>query len=434
MEQRKVKKGRWWKILLGIVIGIVALYLVVTLLNYIGSAVNMRYAKLIESVQVEGQIKPVIDTDGYYTFDTDRPLKIMHLTDVHLGGGILSVENDRLALKAIERMVRAERPDLIIITGDVTFPAPYVAGTNNNKRSTKLFIEFMENLGVYWTFTFGNHDQEIYSTLNADQISQIYASVPHPEDGGHCLFQNGREDINGNGNTMIKVRQKTENGIGIVTQVLVLLDSHSYTDSDPLGIKWQYENITTNQLDWYESEINRITAENQAIESTEGTVKSLAFWHIPVAEYLSAYNAYIDNQRATEGVNTELKYSYKYHFGYAWETGKIVFSGMDENDPTFERMYNLGSTQGIFCGHDHDNNFSITYDPNIDDDKDAIRLTYGYSIDYLAYFNIAKRGYQRGCVVITVNTDGTFDCVQNNLYTHYNYTDKGSNNLTPPTN
>ena len=67
-----------------------------------------------------------------------------------------------------------------------------------------------------------------------------------------------------------------------------------------------------------------------------------------------------------------------------------------------------GSTKAVFCGHDHYNNFSIEYK--------GIRLTYGMSVDYLAYPGIYKEGSQRGCTVITVESDGSFDCKPESYY------------------
>lgn len=420
---KTMHKGRWWKILLIIAAALLLAYLVITLINVISCNSKMDYAKAVEKVEYTQhvQIAPTIDTDGYYTFTTDGDFKILQLSDLHIGGGAFSIGKDDAALSAVEEMIRQSQPDLVIVTGDITFPVPYSAGTNNNKRSTELFIELMNNLQVYWTVTFGNHDQEIYSTLNGDQVAELYENAAHPESNGYCLFQRGKADVDGNGNTMIKVK----NTSGITTQVLVLLDSHSYTDQDPLGIKMLYGNISDNQLDYYETEINRITAANKAIDSTCATVKSLGFWHIPIAEYLTAYNAYVDSGYAASGAN------FTYHYGKAWEGGRIVYSGEAEDD-VFERMYALGSTQGIFCGHDHDNNYSITYDPNATDELDGIRLSYTYSVDYLAYAGISSRGYQRGCTEITVKTDGTFDCALKNLYADFGVSDSGEKNLTPP--
>lgn len=74
----------------------------------------------------------------------------------------------------------------------------------------------------------------------------------------------------------------------------------------------------------------------------------------------------------------------------------------------FDTMESLGSTQGIFCGHDHINNYSIEYK--------GIRLTYGMSVDYLAYKDIDQQGDYRGCTLITVNPDGSFNCEAQNYY------------------
>ena len=71
-------------------------------------------------------------------------------------------------------------------------------------------------------------------------------------------------------------------------------------------------------------------------------------------------------------------------------------------------MQELGSTKGVFVGHDHKNNFSLLYK--------GIRLTYGMSIDYIAFPGMSKIGAQRGCTVIEVSPDGTFDCHAENYY------------------
>ena len=46
----------------------------------------------------------------------------------------------------------------------------------------------------------------------------------------------------------------------------------------------------------------------------------------------------------------------------------------------------------------------------------GIRLTYGYSIDYLAYIGIMKHGIQRGCTMINIAPDGSFDTKLENYY------------------
>ena len=71
-------------------------------------------------------------------------------------------------------------------------------------------------------------------------------------------------------------------------------------------------------------------------------------------------------------------------------------------------MQELGSTDSVFCGHDHLNNFSLEYK--------GIRLNYTYSVDYLAYSGIYKLGSQRGCTVITIGADGSLESKLENYY------------------
>lgn len=70
-----------------------------------------------------------------------------------------------------------------------------------------------------------------------------------------------------------------------------------------------------------------------------------------------------------------------YYYGFAGEGDDRVCCS-EEVSPLFDAVLRLGSTKGIFCGHDHLNNWSVEYK--------GVRLTYGMSVDYLAYFGIYK--------------------------------------------
>jgi hypothetical protein len=205
----------------------------------------------------------------------------------------------------------------------------------------------------------------------------------------HCLYKSGPADIDGYGNQIINVK----NNSGIITQAFVLFDSHAYAK----GFFRDYDNIHQNQIDWYEREITRLDFLNRA-NGAEETIKSLAFFHIPLTEQRDAWFEYADKGNSE---NVKLLY------GTAGESGAVVYSGIGD-DELFETMLRLGSTKGVFTGHDHLNNFSIEYNGGSGDK--TIRLTYGMSIDYLAYPGIYKQVTQRGGTVITVFPDGEFDC------------------------
>lgn len=397
-KPKKAKKRKLVKkIFLGLLIAIVAFFAITTVITVISQNANVEKANSFAAVEYDAQLVPEKDADGNWTFTTDRDFKVLQLTDVHIGGGWMSAKKDGMAMNAVAAMVTAEKPDLVIVTGDVGYPVPFQAGTLNNKLSAEVFAELMESLGVYWTIAFGNHDTEAYSYFSREDIAEFYSQDKYE----HCLFLAGPEEVDGCGNQIINVK----NTLGIITQTLFVFDSHSYIDGDFLGIMWKYDNIHENQVQWYKDSLASLNAQNNALfekmrlEQTSD-IKSAAFFHIPLTEQKDAWYEYVENGfEDTENV--------KYHYGVAGESGKIVYSGVKE-DSLFEAMEELGSTKAVFCGHDHYNNFSIEYK--------GIRLTYGMSIDYLAYPGIYKEGSQRGCTIIEFSPDGTFDCHAESYY------------------
>lgn len=375
------KKGKTKKVLIIIFTVIAVVAAVTAIANTALYNANLERISEYPPVVNEEAVKPEKDENGVYTFTTDRELKILDLTDIHIGGGWMSFNKDRMAFNAVAAMVTAEKPDLVVITGDLVYPVPFQAGTFNNKLSSKLVIALMEQLEVPWTVVFGNHDTESYSYYSREDVGGFYSD----ESLEYCLFSAGPEEVDGVGNYNIHVK----NTQGKITQELIFIDSHSYTDGDFLGILWKYDNVHQNQVDWYEEKI---------LEAKENNpdVKSLVFLHIPLVEYRDAYYALMNGDESIKHIS-----------GVVGEKDPYVYCGMHE-DNLFEKALELGSTQGFFCGHDHDNNIVMNYK--------GIDLTYGYSIDYLAYAGISKRGYQRGCTVITINPDGSYEQSHENYY------------------
>lgn len=391
VKPKKTAKQRlriFLKIILTIIIIIAVLAGIIAVVNTVGIKSNRNFINSIPAVSYDSQLEPVVDENGYYTFVTDDDFNVMQLTDVHIGGGFMSVRKDNMAINAVAAMISEEKPDLVVVTGDIAYPVPFQAGTFNNKNSAVLFADLMEQLGVYWCLAFGNHDTEAYSYFTREDIAEVYENHDiYP----HCLFQSGDEAVDGVGNYIINVK----NTAGKITQSLVMIDSHAYLDNDALGILWNYDCIHKNQVEWLDGEIASLTEQNGG-----ETPKSLAFFHIPLIEMRDAWDEYSENgYNDTENV--------QYIYGKAGEQDAVVFSS-ELNEGFFDSLLNNGSTQGVFCGHDHLNNFSILYK--------GIRLTYGYSIDYLAYSGIYKYGAQRGCTLIGISPDGSFDCHQENYY------------------
>lgn len=388
-----------------ILIILISIAVLITGLNALSVRNLLKFGSSYNQVVIENQLIPELDENGNWYFTTDGDFKIMQLTDIHIGGGFMTKTVDEKALNAIAAMVTKEKPDLVIATGDIAFPVPYRAGTFNNYSGAKAFANLMESLGVYWDVTFGNHDAEAYSYFDREALAEFYER----EEYKYCLFQAGPEEVDGYGNHTIEVK----NSDSIITQAIILIDSQAYVnDSIIESIKGTYDNIHPNQVEWYESEIIRMNEENsKAIKAVQGdvngglfekygTVKSLAFFHIPLVEMDDAWNEFRENgYKDTD--------DFRYIEGVIGEQGRQVCCGYGEDD-LFEKMLELGSTKAMFNGHDHVNNTTFEYK--------GIQFSYGYSVDYFAYSGIDELGSQRGCTMITCKPDASFTIDKYNFY------------------
>ena len=205
-----------------------------------------------------------------------------------------------------------------------------------------------------------------------------------------------------------------KNTDGVITRSLICLDSHSYVGDDKLGLNEEYDNIHPDQINWYRDTLSILNDSNKEVIDglTDGAkrskysedfsiIKSFLFFHIPLKEYRTAWNNYKDNNYKNTSDTT-------YFYGYMGEKKAPYIYCSEKDDKLFETAQIVGSTQAIFCGHDHTNNFSFVYR--------GIRLTYGYSIDSLVYKNIKNLGSQRGCTIITSMPDGSFNIKGENYY------------------
>lgn len=345
--------------------------------------------------------RAVMDENGCFNFIVPeqelekRNFKVLQLTDIHIGAGAFSLRTDKWTLQTVEDLIRREKPDLVVVTGDIAYPVFFQSASLNNKKEAKIFATLMEKLGVYWTLTFGNHDTEAYSSYDREQIGEFYSDPQWTK----CIFTNKKptnskgETVDGVGNFVINV--KSENQETKETKLvhsMFMFDSHSYTDGDVFGMAWKYDYIHENQVVWYEDMVNKLGLK-------ENNVKSTAYFHIPLLEYRDAYNEYLKNDKKDTAKVT-------YADGVIGESGKFVYSS-DHRSGIFDKMAMLGSTNGTFCGHDHFNNISLIYDVDGDGEKSAIQLTYGMSIDYLAYPGIYKETKQRGGRIIEINSVGS---------------------------
>lgn len=377
------------KILIGLLVFVLIIGLICGAFYLLNEGNSKKMMEYIDTFAVDdidqNQLVPQKDEKGNRYFVTDDDFKVLHLTDIHFGGGILSAETDRMTANAVAAMVVAEKPDLVVVTGDISFAIP-TTGTINNKYAHEYFIRLMENLGVYWTVTFGNHETEPYNYHKRQDIADMYAD----EGLERCLFQQSPEGVSGKGNHVVNVK----NSAGEVTQSLIMMDSHSYIREGFVtglidSLMWNYDNIKQNQIDWYQGIIEEYQPKS-----------SMLFFHIPLAEVKVAYDEYVANGRVPEG-------DVESFTGNDGEKEDVVYPSK-LGDDLFEKIIELGNTKAMFFGHDHFNNFVLKYK--------GVTFSYGHSVDYIAYGDIGEKGYQRGCSVVTLSPNGDFTITHENYY------------------
>ncbi len=325
----------------------------------------------------------------------------MQINDIHIGGGFATLKNDKKTIYEVMTMVQKEKPDLLVVLGDSTFCVPAVGfnggGTLNNKSTAKTVMKMFDKLGVYYTVTFGNHDTEAFDFTNRQKLGEVYASGYSK----YCIFQSDFDEY-GVTNQCVLLK----NTDGKIRKALMLIDSNDYIDTSlSATINGQYDTINDLQVNWAADTIKSLSKSNGE------DVKSLYFFHIPTGEFEAAYQ----DLKANDFKDTETTQLIN---GF-WDE-PILYGGRSnteidpvDQDSLFETLGpdGLNTMEAIFCGHDHVNNAVVVYK--------GVTLSYGYSLDNIAYTGINRYGLQRGAVLITVKPDGTWSEEHKNAYKDY---------------
>ena len=239
----------------------------------------------------------------HLNFRKDKTFKIAQFSDVHWDN---NSENCPKTIAVIENVLKTEKPDLAVLTGDIVTAAPVEEGW---KAVAQPFIYAK----TPWAVVLGNHDGE--PGLTRDEIFDVLVKLPY------FVGEKGPE-LTGCGNYTLPVWSADNKK---VEAVLYCIDSNDYTKSNFRGYDW----IHFDQINWYRETSKKYTAQNNNM-----LLPSLAFFHIPIPEYNE-----VVGQPSTVGIKNEGVASSKVNSG-------IFASFLDMKDII-----------GVFVGHDHDNNY-----------------------------------------------------------------------------
>ncbi|MEG2541200.1 MAG: metallophosphoesterase [Clostridia bacterium] len=283
----------------------------------------------------------------------DRDFVILNMTDIQLNDA-LDIGRRAYTEQTIRQLVEEVKPDLITMTGDQVWAAPF------KRESLKYLIALMESFKLPWAPVMGNHDGE--GNADAMWCADRYAEAEY------CVFKKGPNNIKGVGNYVINIKENDK-----IIHSMVMLDSGSnayYPELDKTG----YDNIGVEKQDWYEWAI-----EGARAVSGNANLESSLFFHIALPEFQTAYDEWVAG-----GCDPKL--------GFGENREKCCPAPI--NSGFFERIKAVGSTKNIIIGHDHVNNSSVLYQ--------GVRLTYGMKTGDRCYAD----DDMNGGTVITMNSQG----------------------------
>ncbi|MBE7005389.1 MAG: hypothetical protein E7425_14125 [Ruminococcaceae bacterium] len=422
MAGKKQGKGakKALRVLLAAVGCFVCVYLLVFAVNWGCSLALRSYIRGFDPVAYDAPpLAPAYDEGlGHYAVQADRDLKVMFLSDVHIGGGAWSLQKDKKTVYELITMLQKEKPDFVVLGGDNTFAVPGPGyrggGTLDNAMAARDVLAIFEHEGVYFTTVFGNHDTEAFDYVNRVQLGRLYESDKYP----HCFFRSEFSDPEAGRPSVTNQIVAVRNADGALARLILLMDTNDYIDGSLAStIHWRYDTIHPAQTEWAKSEV---LALSRAAGLPEGeALGTLCFFHIPIGEYETAYRELDANGFADVGESAYLDGVWDEEVSEAMG-GRIWYGGCHRKeeapesvDSFFETLGpdGIGALESCFCGHDHVNTVAVRYR--------GVVLSYNNSMDNLAYKGISEYGAQRGCTVFTIQSDGEWSYERKNVYLDY---------------
>lgn len=284
---------------------------------------------------------------------------ILQITDTHWGVGTNFEREEAFIAKLIDN----SNPDMIVLGGDMFMHA--------NPKIVDRFFTFIDSFDIPFCYTYGNHDLQGFYKSN--YIENVIKSC------ANSYLINLDDGLPGKSNYYVNI----ENSAGEVVWQIIVMDSNSYVQSG------NYDIFHPEQVKWYES----IIKDTEDKEGKGKPINSLAFYHIPGYYFEEAWNKYV-----TENPD----YTCTDPDGYGCDREGVAYGYAD--DGLFDKMQELGSTKGIFVGHDHINNYRLDY--TRDDNLEPIKLCYNLKCGENIYHDDSLLGGQ----IIKINEDGvTFE-------------------------
>lgn len=258
-------------------------------------------------------------------FNSDGNFKILMMSDIQE-----TLNYDKRTLISIDKLVEAQKPDLVILGGD-NCDGTVLKTEEELRKYLNIFSTPMENRKIPWAHVFGNHDHDI----EVDDIrkTKIY------EEYKYCISKH-TEDIYGTTNFVLPIKHSNKDEIAfniwgldtnnLMTSADIKIDKNINLMKRPsMSCRWDI--LHFEQLMWYW---------NSSIEFEKycnRKINGILFMHIPPYEF----QYIVENPEYTNAK------------GNMKEVMKI---GMF-NSGIFSTVLQRNDIKCIACGHSHNDCF-----------------------------------------------------------------------------
>lgn len=342
------------------------------------------WSENLDNVTEDLVVKPVWKTneniDGLKIYkDADKDFKTLLIADIQTvntetsaGAALVATGNEKYAVYSdsaacvydtVRALVNENSPDYIVLMGDNI----YSRFDSNSLDAHRELMEIMDGFKIPWSIIFGNHDGDVPDTaITRAEIIEVYGESKYflfeQEKGAEC------------GDYVVNVVEKGSDEI--FTQYVFMFTHANAGD------------VTAAQIKWYESKMEKLVGES-------GVIPSVMFAHIPFAELYDALVEKYDDKTVTDSNGKFSKLTVPENTdGDFGEANSFTYSAQHG---LFNSVKRYGSTQAVFFGHNHSNDFSV--------EVDGVRLTHVVKCGF--YDQAIANRYLNGGTLLTLDDNGS---------------------------
>ncbi len=269
------------------------------------------------------------------SFGEDGKFKIMQINDTQDTHNL----NKRTA-KLIKGAIEKEKPDLIVVAGDMLYDAYIDANKKTIPQALRCLGDIFEETKTPFAVTFGNHDHDLEDKVSIKEMAEIFLEYEY------CV--NGTDGCDP-GTYNIPVLSSDGNKVALN---VYMMDTNN--KNKEIG---GYQGVYPYQVDWYKAKSDELKAANGG-----KAVPSILFQHIPVKEIFQLIEVADKKEANTAIYRPDDMLWYKLREEAVVEPGTGLGEApcpekLDVTTGQYEAWLEKGDIIGAFFGHDHLNNF-----------------------------------------------------------------------------